>query len=89
VRLQHVSRTVAVISTVVVILLLVGAIVALYFVSNKVARLGCIGAFTVLFGLSMAFFTNATRAEIFGASAAYAAVLVVFVSGDLGSSSSS
>jgi hypothetical protein len=32
--------------------------------------------------------TNARRAEVFAATAAYAAVLVVFVSGDLGGSKS-
>lgn len=42
-----------------------------------------ISAFTIVFGLSIRFASNAKRAEIFGASAAYAAVLVVFVSGDL------
>ena len=43
-----------------------------------------IAAFTLLFGLSLRFLTNAKRAEIYGSSAAYAAVLVVFVSGNLG-----
>ncbi|ORY13958.1 hypothetical protein BCR34DRAFT_561312 [Clohesyomyces aquaticus] len=84
-RLRHVRRTVAIISTIVAVALLVGAIVVLYFVKRNSARLGLIAAFTVLFGLSLRFLTNARRAEIFGASAAYAAVLVVFVSGNLGS----
>ena len=43
-----------------------------------------IAAFTVVFGLSLRLLSNAKRAEIYASSAAYAAVLVVFVSGDLG-----
>lgn len=64
-------------------MLLNGSIVGLYFVHSDGARLGMIAAFTVLFALSMALFTNARRAETFAATAAYAAVLVVFVSGNL------
>ena len=36
--------------------------------------------FTTLFAASVGILTNARRAEVFGATAAYAAVLVVFVS---------
>ena len=36
-------------------------------------------AFAAVFGVWIALFTSAKRAEIFGATAAYAAVLVVFV----------
>ncbi|KKZ62127.1 hypothetical protein EMCG_03371 [[Emmonsia] crescens] len=86
-RLRHISRAVAVISTLIVIVDLVGAIVSLYYIRKPEARLGLIAAFTIVFGLSLRFASNAKRAEIFGASAAYAAVLVVFVSGDLGGSS--
>lgn len=35
--------------------------------------------FTAVFGAWVALFTSARRAEIFGATAAYAAVLIVFV----------
>jgi hypothetical protein len=35
--------------------------------------------FTAVFGIWVAIFTSARRAEIFGATAAYAAVLIVFV----------
>lgn len=48
-----------------------------------------IAAFTVLFAVSVGLLTNAKRVEIFAATAAYAAVLVVFVSGDLGGSAKS
>ncbi|KAK4159940.1 hypothetical protein QBC43DRAFT_326365 [Cladorrhinum sp. PSN259] len=80
---RHVSRTVALISTVVAVTELVGAIVSLFFIRDAGARLGVISAWTIAFGLSLRLFTNAKRAEIFASSAAFAAVLVVFVSGDL------
>ena len=70
-------------------------------------RLGLIATFTTLFAASVGLLTNARRAELFAATAAYvylplvslkrvadhdvyryAAVLVVFVSGDLGNSQS-
>lgn len=81
---RHVVRVVAVISAVVAAILLIGAIATLYFIQTRGARLGTIACFTVLFALSLGLLTNAKRAEIFAATAAYAAVLVVFVSGDLG-----
>jgi hypothetical protein len=40
--------------------------------------------FILLFAVSMRISTTATRDSIFAATAAYAAVLIVFVSGDLG-----
>lgn len=40
--------------------------------------------YTILFAFSVALCTNARRAEVFTATAAYAAVLVVFFSGELG-----
>jgi hypothetical protein len=82
---QHILWTVGAINTVAAAVLLIGAIVALHFTNRAGARLGLIAAFTALFALSVMVLTNAKRAEIFAATAAYAAVLVVFVSGDLGS----
>lgn len=81
---RHVVHTVAVISTVIAAILLVGAITVLYFITDSGARLGTIACFMVLLALSVSLLTNAKRAEIFAATAAYAAVLVVFVSGELG-----
>jgi len=62
--------------------------VSLYKLRNQSdsVRLGSIATFTALFSISLGILTNAKRAEIFAATAAYAAVLVVFVSGDLGTS---
>ena len=45
-----------------------------------------IAGFTILFALSVGLLTSAKKAEIFASTAAYAAVLVVFVSADLGNS---
>ena len=64
--------------------LLIGAIIHLYLVVDRAAKLGFIAMYTSLFASSVAFCTNARRVEVFAATAAYAAVLVVFVSGDLG-----
>ncbi|KAH8724360.1 hypothetical protein GQ44DRAFT_655147 [Phaeosphaeriaceae sp. PMI808] len=82
---QRISQIVTIIGVLTSTILLIGAIVSLYVVGRPSARLGMIAGFTVLFALSVALFTNARRAEIFTATAAYAAVLVVFVSGNLGS----
>ncbi|KAI8937238.1 hypothetical protein NX059_006447 [Plenodomus lindquistii] len=75
-------------STFLAALLLIGAIVVLYTVRSPDWRLGLIAAFTTVFAGSVGLLTNARRAELFAATAAYAAVLVVFVSGDLGNSQS-
>lgn len=67
--------------------LLTCPIVILYFVTNPNARLGLVITFIVLFALGLSLSTSANRDSIFGATAAYAAVLVVFVSGNLANSS--
>lgn len=83
---QHVTRTVAVISMVLAAALLIGAIINLHIITRPKVKLGLVAGYTLLFALSIVMLTNARRAEIFVATAAYAAVLVVFVSGDLGGS---
>ena len=52
-------------------------------------RLGIVALFTSLFAFVVGLLTNARRAEIFGSTAAYAAVLVVYVSQGLGPSTDS
>lgn len=47
-------------------------------------RLGMVALFTAIFAGVVGLLTNAHRAEIFASSAAYVAVLVVYVSGSLG-----
>lgn len=70
----------AALSTVVAAMLLLGAIFLLRRVERENAQLGLISMFMVLFAGSVAVLTNAKRAEIFASTAAYAAVLVVFIS---------
>lgn len=65
--------------------LLISPVVSLRHVHGDTARLVVIAGFTVLFAGSVAVMTSARRAEVFAATAAYAAVLVVFVNGELGS----
>jgi len=81
---RSISHFVAIFSTVLAAVLLFGAIISLYIVQNKHALLGMLSGWTVLFAACVGLLTNARRDQIFGATAAYAAVLVVFISGNLG-----
>ena len=69
--------------------LLFGAVLNLYYVTNERKRLGLVAGYTVIFAVCVGLVTTAKRAEIFAACAAYAAVLVVFVSGNLGTGNAS
>jgi hypothetical protein len=62
---------------------LFGAIYNLFYVQPNQIKLGLIAGYTVAFAMAIGLVTNAKRAEVFAACAAYAAVLVVFVSGNL------
>ena len=61
--------------------LLTCPIIVLYFVTNPDAQL--VICFILIFALGLSISTSANRDAIFAATAAYSAVLVVFVSGDL------
>ena len=74
----------AIIDVVLAAVLLFGAICNLYYVTSEEKRLGLIAGYTAGFAACVGLMTNARKAEIFAACAAYAAVLVVFVSGNLG-----
>ena len=63
---------------------LYGAILHFYFVTDPRTVLGLIAAYTTSFALATWLLTNAKRSEIFVACAAYAAVIVVFVSNPIG-----
>ena len=69
------------------VVLLEVAIVVPYFLQNDRVRFGVVAIFTLLFAIAVGLFSNARRAEMFGACAAYSAVLVVFLSGNLSSMS--
>ena len=74
---------IAAINLVLAAALLFGAILNLYYVTESGKRLGLIATYTVLFAIYVGLLTNARRSEVFAACATYAAVLVVFVSGNL------
>jgi hypothetical protein len=81
---KHVAWTVAALSISSAIVLLVVAITSLYNVQTPTLKLGLVVLYTTLFALTTALFTTAKRTEVFAVTAAYAAVLVVFISGNLG-----
>ncbi|KAK8109230.1 hypothetical protein PG984_015031 [Apiospora sp. TS-2023a] len=84
---RSIATFVSYFSTVLAAVLLFGAILILYNVQSPNVKLGLVTLFTVLFAASAGLLTNARRAEVYGTTAAYAAVLVVFVSGNLGGGS--
>ena len=86
---ERIRKTVAFISMLLAAGLLYGAIFNFYFVKSPKVKLGLIAVYTVAFALCVGLLTNAKRSEIFSACAAYAAVIVVFVSSGLGNSSGS
>lgn len=61
--------------------MLFGATYVLHYVKHMDKRLPLVASSTMLFALCIALLTNVRRVEIFAATAAYAAVLVVFISG--------
>ncbi len=76
----HVTWVAAIVSTVIAAILLLGAIILLRLVKEENAQLGFVAMFMILFAISVSLLTNARRAEMFASTAAYAAVLVVFIS---------
>lgn len=77
----HLSNAVNILGTVLASILPIISIVALYFVTDTLVRLGMSVAFTALFSSCLAVMSRAKRVEIFAASSAFAAVQVVFVTG--------
>ncbi|RDL38895.1 uncharacterized protein BP5553_03235 [Venustampulla echinocandica] len=67
---RKVLKVANVVGTVISSSLLVGSTVVLYFVDNMLARLGIIAALTQVFGLVLVLVTNASKAEVFAATAA-------------------
>ncbi|KAK4955899.1 hypothetical protein LTR10_006838 [Elasticomyces elasticus] len=83
---HRVDMLVNLIITAVIFVLLIVPVVLMYKLSDLAQEaspfeaLGILIMFTLLFGLAMSSLTTAKRQELFAASAAYCAVLVVFVS---------
>jgi hypothetical protein len=65
-------------------LLVIGPILALNFTSSPNARLGIAITFIAIFAAGLGLSTGVSRDTIFVATATYSAVLVVYVSGNLG-----
>ena len=76
------SRFVHTASTVLSCLWPILGILVLYQVKSSLARIGFIMVFTALFSLSVVLTTTARKVDTFVSTAAFAAVLVVFVGGD-------
>jgi len=77
---NHVQKSVTFIGLVLAVLFLVGAMWALWReTDNVVAQLAIVTGFVVAFAVWVGFFTSMSRREVIVATAAYAAVLVVFV----------
>ncbi|CAJ2501975.1 Uu.00g048280.m01.CDS01 [Anthostomella pinea] len=77
---KRVSRLATILTVVLASLLINGAIVLLYVVADQHVRLGMVAIFTNLFGATLAVLTDGKRTDIILATAACAAVMVVFVS---------
>ncbi|KAF1813340.1 hypothetical protein P152DRAFT_395521 [Eremomyces bilateralis CBS 781.70] len=83
---SRVEKFVGIIITVIILILLVLPVVALYQMtsmrkkSSTIDAVGVLIVFTLLFSAAMSLLTKARRHELFAASAAYCAVLVVFIS---------
>ncbi|KAI0021091.1 hypothetical protein F4780DRAFT_298916 [Xylariomycetidae sp. FL0641] len=89
IRESAVARAAAVLNAALAALLLLGSILSLDWVVSGRRRLparllGLVALWTALFALYVGFLTSARRDQVFAATAAYAAVLVVFVSGPVG-----
>ncbi|CAN9108602.1 unnamed protein product [Alternaria alternata] len=83
---SRIEKLVGLIITVMIFVLLVLPVVAMYQLTSVGDRnstfdaVGILVVFTLLFSAAMSLVTKAKRHELFGASAAYCAVLVVFIS---------
>ena len=76
---KRIHKSVTLIELVAAVAYLVVAIWTLYVVKPYKVKLGVLTAFVILFGIWVSLATPATKSEIFAATAAYAAVLVVYV----------
>lgn len=59
--------------------LLISAVIGLYYINTMLNRLIFVAVFTLLFAGVLMFVANCRRVDVFGATAAFCAVLVVFI----------
>ena len=78
---KTIHKWVTFIGLVAAIAFLIAAIWVIWVIPQRlfVVKLGVLTAFVILFGIWVNYATTATRSEVFAATAAYAAVLVVYV----------
>jgi Zn-dependent protease len=76
---RTITKLSSLVATVLSSVLPIGGVIVLYFVENTLARIGIIAGMTGLFSLCLALLTSARKSEIFAATAAFSAVLVVFL----------
>jgi hypothetical protein len=82
---SRVAKLVNLIITAVIFVLLAAPVLSMYHLSTikttetMFAAIGVLMVFTLLFAAAMSLLTKARRHELFAASAAYCAVLVVFI----------
>ncbi|KAK6541920.1 hypothetical protein TWF694_007696 [Orbilia ellipsospora] len=72
---------VTLVCTLLAIIVLVGSMTTLFFVKSQGVRLGLVWVFTFLFAVSIFLMAKLSKGEIFLATAAYCAILVVYISG--------
>lgn len=78
-RDSHTYRIATILGTLLSSLIPIAAIVVLSVVKNMTARLGIVSVFTAVFSVALSLVTEGKRVEIFGATAAFASVQVVFI----------
>ena len=67
---SRIARAVVVVSVLMAGLLLIGAIISLYFITRPLTRLGLVAMWTILFAFSVNVLSTARRSEMFAATAA-------------------
>jgi hypothetical protein len=86
---KRLNKVITWISVFLVVVWLVGAIVGLYFWRSDRGRLILLSVLTLGFAFSILWLTTARRHDVYASTAAYAAVLVVFIGSTLQSASPS
>jgi hypothetical protein len=76
---QSMNTFTTICGTIIALGFLIGAIWSLWHTSDLEKKLAAVTGFIIGFGLVVGFLTNARRTEIFAATAAYAAVLIIYV----------
>ncbi|KAI0901642.1 hypothetical protein F4806DRAFT_443956 [Annulohypoxylon nitens] len=83
---QKITRFADMLSVVLSSLLPTVMILALYFIQSMLWRIGAVIIFTAIFAVALTVFTNARKIEVYSATAAFAAVEVVFIGSTANSS---